>query len=112
LFKFNWGRQFLLELPFFLYIRFLKITIIKIIMDSTKAQAAVDTAQTAVNADNAQLETDTAALTEAQTALSNITFINQLEGLSADQVASINEILAADTDNKLGITLALPPAAE
>ena len=80
-------------------------------MDTTQAQAAVDAAQTAVNNDTAQLKTDSATLTEAQSALANIAFINQLESLTADQVSAINEALAADPDNKSGITLALTPTA-
>lgn len=78
-------------------------------MNDTTEQAAVDAAQAVVDADNAKLNTDMATLQDAKDALSNITLINGLEALTPEDVASVNEALASDPDNKTGITLALPP---
>jgi hypothetical protein len=80
-------------------------------MDLTKLQADVDAAQSKVDADNATLATDQQALQVAKDALQFGSTINILEGLSADQVTSLNETLASDPDNANGIVLTLPNAA-
>lgn len=78
-------------------------------MDVTTAQSTVDAAQADVDADNKKLNSDMATLQDAKDALANITLINQLEALTADQVSEINEALANDPANSTGITLALTP---
>jgi len=88
------------------------------IMDASAQQAKVDQLTSQVQSDQAAVETaqttlanDQAALTQAQAELANISFINQLEALTSDQVAAINAALESDTANTSGIRLTLPTPA-
>lgn len=79
-------------------------------MDSAQAQAKVDQLQAKVDQDNQTLTDDQAALEEAKKELSFVSLVNMLEGLTSDQIATLNEALKEDA-NALGITIALPSTA-
>lgn len=74
-------------------------------MDASTQQAKVDQLTAQVQTDQAALQTDQTALNEAQAELAHVTFINQLEALSPDDIATINAALASDPDNHSGINL-------
>jgi hypothetical protein len=79
-------------------------------MDSTALQNKVDTLTAQVQQEATALQTDQEALTEAQAELANVSFINQLEALTAEQATAINNALASDPENHTGISLLLPNA--
>lgn len=80
-------------------------------MDTTALQNTVDTLKSSVTTDETQLSTDNAALTQAEKDLSVVALVNQLEQLTPDEVATVQGMLANDTDNTSGISISLPASA-
>lgn len=80
-------------------------------MDSSTLQAQVDALTAQVSTDQTALANDEAALATASAELAQITLINQLEALTADEVTAISAALSTDPQNINGISLSIPTAA-
>ena len=80
-------------------------------MDATQLQQTITNLEAAIVTDQTQLDKDNADLATAQAELAQVSLVNALEALTADQVTAVNEALASDSANTTGITLTLPAAA-
>lgn len=80
-------------------------------MDSSTLQAQVDALSAQVSTDQTALANDEAALATASAELAQITLINQLEALTADEVTAISAALSTDPQNINGISISIPSNA-
>lgn len=81
-------------------------------MDITKLTQDKENAEATVASLTGQLADANTVLQNANDALTYANSINFIEGLDADGVSKFNADLQNDSDNKLAVSLSLPPATE